>query len=198
MTEPLSVEVEGLDELLEALETAPELVIPLLRQAMTKSVLKVQEKLSQYPPSTEANQPGRVSLKTRKPMGYYERGRGWWYPLMRPWAAGKKLGKAQGALKASATVTAGSRVKGYRLAAGGTSEMLGKSWTTEVTAGKGGVLGEIGTNTSYAPWVQGDQQTSQHAARGWVTVGQALAASTEEIEAYFLEALVEWIKTTTK
>ncbi len=191
------VEVEGFEELLKALETAPETVLPLLVKAMTKAARAVQARVAEYPPSTEANQPGRISIATGRPMGYYERGRGWWYPVMRPWTKeGQKFGKALGVLKAPSAVRKGSGVQGYKLAGGGESEQLGKSWTVDVRAGEGGVLGEIGNNTSYAPWVQGDRRWNVHAKRGWKTLGQAVEESMDDIDGFFAEAVDEWIKTT--
>lgn len=196
MTDEKVIQIEGFDKLLDALEKAPETVMPLLKDAMTKSVRAVQARVAQYPGSTEANQPGRMSLRDHRPMGYYERGRGWWYPVMQPWTAeGQKFGKALGVLKSSAKIRNATAVQGYKLRAGGESEMLGKSWTVAVSADKSGVVGEIGTNTSYAPWVQGDKQARFHAARDWGTVDQALADSQEDIDKFFGEALDAWMKT---
>jgi hypothetical protein len=196
MTDNDVISVEGFDELLKALEQSPETILPLLEKAMQKSVRAIQERVAEYPPSTEANQPGRISLKNHKPMGYYERGRGWWYPIMRPWSSdGQRFGKALGVIKSSAVVRKGSAVQGYRLAGGGESEQLGKSWTVNVRSGDGGVLGEVGTNTSYAPWVQGDRQWNVHGKRGWKTVDRATEESMEDITGFFSEALDEWNKT---
>lgn len=195
MTDPKVLQIEGFEELLKALKDAPETILPLLKDAMNKSVRAVQARVAEYPPSTEANQPGRISVKTHKPMGYYERGRGWWYPLMRPWTTeGQKFGKALGVVKSSAKIRKATQVQGYRLAGGGKSEMLGKSWTVAVAANQDGVVGEVGNNTSYAPWVQGNQQARLHAARGWETIDTALEESREEIDGFFGEALDAWLK----
>jgi hypothetical protein len=195
MTDPNVLEIEGFDELIKALETSPETVIPLLLDAMNKSVRAIQARVDEYPPSTEANQPGRISIKTHKPMGYYERGRGWWYPLMRPWTAeGQKFGKALGVLKAQAVIHKATQVQGYRLAGGGTSEMLGKSWAVNVGADKTGVFGEVGNNASYTPWVQGDKQAGYHAARGWITLDTAVQQSEKDIDGFFWDALDAWQK----
>ena len=195
MTDPKTINIEGFEALMKALEDAPETVRPFLKEAMTRSVRAVQARVSEYPPSTEANQPGRFSVKTRKPMGYYERGRGWWYPIMRPWTdAGQKVGKAFGVLNASARIRKMTQVQGYKLARGGKSELLGKSWTVSVEANNNGVVGEIGNNTSYAPWVQGDKQWNVHAKRGWITIDTALDESMEDINGFFQDALDEWLK----
>ena len=74
------LEIKGFDELLKALKETPKKVMPYLKKAMTLSVRAVQERVAEYPPSTEANQPGRISIKNHKPMSYYERGRGWLPP----------------------------------------------------------------------------------------------------------------------
>lgn len=196
MTDSSLLDVEGFDELLKALQEAPEKVLPLLEKAMQKSVRVVQARVAEYPPSTEGNQPGRFSVATRRPMGYYERGRGWWYPIMRPWTdAGQKLGKAYGRIEASSRIRKATQVQGYKLAGGGESENLGKSWTVNVQAGPEGVVGEIGNNTSYARYVQGDRQWNVHAKRGWITLDTAVQESEEDIDGFFQDALEEWLKT---
>jgi hypothetical protein len=116
---------------------------------------------------------------------------------MRPWTdAGQKIGKAQGAINAPAKVRKFSGVQGYKLAVGGKSEQLGKSWTVAVQANSDGVVGEIGNNTSYAPWVQlASKQSRLHATRGWKTVDTALEESQDDINGFFADALAEWEKT---
>jgi hypothetical protein len=197
MADDDAVEIPGFEELIRALEETPEKVLPMLVRAMGRSVRAVQSRVDVYPASTEANQPGRISVKTHRPMGYYERGRGWWYPVMKPWTMdGQKFGKALGVLKSGAKkVRKATGVQGYKLAGGGESENLGKSWTVAVTATKSSVLGEIGNNTSYAPWVQGGQQAGIHKARNWITIDQALTDSTDDIVGFFDDALDEWKKT---
>ena len=193
--DPSLLDIQGFDELLKALEEAPEKVLPLLEKAMQKSVRVVQARVAEYPPSTEANQPGRFSVATQRPMGYYERGRGWWYPIMRPWTdAGQKLGKAYGMIDAPARIRKATAVQGYKLAGGGESETLGKSWAVNVQSGPEGVLGEIGNNASYARYVQGDRQWNVHAKRGWITLDSAVQDSKEDIDGFFQEALEEWLK----
>lgn len=54
-----------------------------------------------------------------------------------------------------------------------TSEQLGQRWTYRLDSnGRGGV---VGNNASYAKWVQGPEQSSWHAERGWRTTPQAVA-----------------------
>jgi len=202
MADPNIIQIEGFDELLKALRDAPETVLPLLKEAMSKSVRAVQKRVAKYPPSTEANQPGRISVKTHRPMGYYERGRGWWYPIMQPWTnGGQKFGKALGVVKSSAKIRKATQVQGYKLAGGGESEMLGKKWTVSVSTAVStgstttGMVGEVGTNVGYAPWVQGDKQSRLHAARDWKTDDTALEESMEAINGFFGEALDKWLKT---
>lgn len=188
------LEIKGFDELLKALKETPKKVMPYLKKAMTLSVRAVQERVAEYPPSTEANQPGRISMKTHKPMGYYERGRGWWYPLMTESTFGEKFGKSAGTVKAGAKIKKITSVKGYRLAGGGESEMLGRSWDAQVLEEEGAILGTVGNNTSYAEYVQGDKQWRGHKARGWLTVDQALEMSQDDINQFFQEATDEFIK----
>ena len=155
----------------DALAQSPQAFIPFAVDGMTESVRLIQGGMAEYPPSTEANQPGRFSLKDHRPMGFYQRGLGWWYPIMKKTtleaAASGKYGKTRGVVKASKLIRAVSQVQGYKLAAGGTSEQLGKSWTTDVSATDTGVTGEVGTNTSYADAVQGEEQSQVLAKYGW-------------------------------
>lgn len=55
-----------------------------------------------------------------------------------------------------------------------TSEVLGKSWVVKVKQMARITRGVIGTNVSYAEYVQGAKQTGFHRARGWKTVEQVL------------------------
>ena len=155
----------------DALAKSPGAFVPFATQAMTISVRLIQGGMAEYPPSTEANQPGRFSLTTHKPMGWYERGRGWWYPIMTretlQAAAGGQFGKTRGVIKASRLQKSVYRVAGYKLAGGGESEQLGKSWSVNVQATDTSVTGEVGTDTSYANYVQGDRQNTILARYGW-------------------------------
>ena len=66
-----------------------------------------------------------------------------------------------------------------------TSEALGRSWTTTVEGGGGTIRGIIGTNASYADYVQGPKQASFHKPRGWLTVEQVLDTVKRDIETFF-------------
>lgn len=202
------LEIKGFDELLKALQDAPQLARPLLEEAMTKSLSQLHDELAQYPSATEANQPGRFSLKTHQPMGYYERGRGWWYPVRTrqniemagPLAGafeGKSkaaYGKSRGVINASKSMLqAGVGVAGYKLSKQ-RSEVLSKKWTTSQVVNDTGVLGEIGTMVSYADYVQGNRQANFHAARKWETANAALERATPQIEKNFAEAVEKLIE----
>jgi len=57
----------------------------------------------------------------------------------------------------------------YRRGQDPRSEDLGGSWTVKVTQTRSGLTGIVGTNTSYAPWVQSHQfQAWMHKGR-WQT-----------------------------
>ena len=123
-----------------------------------------------------------------RPMGYYERGRGYWYPVLKEKSLPEKLGKTRGAVKAKKiTGVAGYKLAKVRGKAGG-SELLGRKWTTAVTVADDGVVGEIGTNTSYADYVQGGRQNRIHARRGWPTLDATVDRLTAEIMAEFDQA----------
>jgi len=183
------IEIHGFDELMDALEKMPQTIQPLLREAMVKSLSMLQDGITEYPPSTEANQPGRFSLRTRLPMGYYERGAGWWYPV-----TGEETLKPQkraGVVSAPWVVQETSEVNEYRLSR--TSEDLKESWTQKVEVTERGVEGVLGTNTSYAEHVQGNKQAAFHKARGWKTIDQVLEENRANIQAAFGQAVSEWL-----
>jgi hypothetical protein len=196
-----TLEIEGFEELLKWLKNAPEKVFPFLKKAMQVSVRAVQENISEYPPSTAANQPGRVDEKG-KPMGYYERGRGWWYPVMQEQTLGEEIGVSFGAETAKRAakrnkVKSIPTVAGYKLARGGTSQMLGRSWSTNVITEKDGVLGEIGNRASYSGYVQGPPsiQAAHMANIGWTNADAALEKSKPAIDEAFGVALQDFLAT---
>ena len=69
---------------------------------------------------------------------------------------------------------------------------LGRSWTTKVTPGVDGIVGEIGTDVPYAPFVQGGsgprQQAWMHQGR-WQTDEQVIHANESRIRALFRDAV---------
>jgi hypothetical protein len=196
------LEIRGFDELLQALRDAPEQARPLVEAALQDSLALLHERLASYPPASAANRPGRTRIVKRSgqvrevPQGYYERGRGWWYPVMRARTLGERLGVRHGALSANQArrrYQGGKplgEVAGYKLRPG--SERLGTKWTTRVSVTEFGAVGEIGTNVSYADYVQGRKQPTLFGMRGWQTLDQALEASRDEIEAAFAQAAAQW------
>ena len=183
------LDYSSLTDFLAELQNSPAEALPFATTAMDNSVAAIHDGVATYPPETAANAPGRVDANG-KPMGYYERGKGWWRPLLRPTTvlahgtmAGGKYGKSIGR---GIYPTGGKvpQVAGYKL--NPTSERLGQSWTTDVqTFEEGGVLGTIGTNTSYADVVQGADQSSVMAGIGWETVKDTVEGLTDAIVGFF-------------
>ncbi len=110
--------------------------------------LAIKGKVDDYPPSR--SRPGRYSIRTRRPMGYYKRGTGWMEPIVR-----------------------NNRAVGYRNRRA-TSETLGRKWTV-AKRGRGEVV--VGNNVTYGPWVQSrvkiggkGPQSRLLRAYGWKTV----------------------------
>ncbi len=195
------IEVQGLAELEAVYDQAPQIVLPLAETAMDKSVNVILGRVKPYPPSTEGNQPGRMSLKNHRAMGYYERHRGWWYPVKRMSSLGDSPLKSLGEVRSSRIVRTGSGVVGYKLARKrrggprGTSEFLGQKWTSEVRHIDHGLEGQVmnldastGTSVSYAECVQGKKQWHVHAARGWETLDMAIEESKDDIDTAWREA----------
>lgn len=76
-----------------------------------------------------------------------------------------------------------------------TSERLGQKWTTEVKRTVFGLTGKVGTNVSYAPYVQHDRsfpkphQTLKHIETGWVTDKQVIEKNVKRIVGDFEAAI---------
>ena len=181
-----------------ALAKSPDAFLPLAVTAMMTSVRLIQGGVAEYPPATEANQPGRFSLKTHKPMGYYERGRGSWRPILMKEtleaAAKGKYGKSRGVINASAFQLSLSRVQGYKLRA--SSEQLGKSWTTRVTQAETSVEGVVGNDTSYGIYAQDKENQSGVLAKyGWDehTIQAVFEQLQPEIDQIWKDAVVDFV-----
>lgn len=156
------VELElRLSRLASAMERVGDKGQTLILQAMNDIALAVEGEIKPYPPATEANRPGRVNADG-KPLGYYERGRGWWYPVMAARQLGAELGKRKG------------QVRGYKLAGGGLSQKLQAKWTSTAYKEGRGYVAEVGTNVTYAPFVQGSKQPALFNQRGWKTADEVL------------------------
>jgi hypothetical protein len=133
--------------------------------------------VSVYPPATESNRPGRWTHPSEgegqpRPMGYYERNRGWWYPVMNiERGSFGHYGKSAGRIKAPRN----SAVAGYKLRA--TSEQMSKAWGV-VSTPRGALLFN---RASYSGYVHDAlEQAALHAAHGWKTVQAALAQAIKE------------------
>ena len=132
-----------------------------------------------------------------EPMGYYQRGTGWWYPI-------KKLGgrieflmyrhRIKGLFGRAAGLQLAKNTKGvagYRLSKKHTSEELGQSWAhkTEVTSTE--VVTTIGNNASYVDYVNGRYQPALFGMRGWKTIDDAMTTVIPDVDAIFSDAADE-------
>lgn len=91
--------------------------------------------------------------------------------------------------------------RGYGFEGGpATSERLRDSWTTKITRFGGGLRGAVGTNVSYAPYVQHDRsfpkprQTLKHIATGWITDKRVIEQNARRIIADFEAAIARALK----
>ncbi len=165
------------------------------RAACQATARHVGDMLEEYPPTTESNQPGRWthpaentrrvtrggmgaldieagSLVQPRPMGYYERNRGYWSPRMNITRSSfGHFGKAAGRIKAKRN----SAVAGYVLTSH--SEMLGKMWIVEPISD--GAL--LINSASYARFVHdAKKQARIHAEHGWQTIQAAITRALAE------------------
>lgn len=171
-----SVDIEvtiGDPEFFDSIED-PQKFTPIFMKAAETIVIEFINLISVYPPTTEANEPGRVSLVTHRPMGYYERGRGWWYPVtgfiasrgVRTIKPGLGTPKTRSVEVLRAAGFEG--VSGYKLKA--SSEKMGKSWEYDIQMGSAGPLAIVSNTAGYSGLVVGQEQTALNAARDWPNV----------------------------
>jgi hypothetical protein len=72
---------------------------------------------------------------------------------------------------------------------------LGRRWTTNIDRNSDGLVGRVGNNVSYGPWVQSAQfQARFHARTGWRTDERAVEENRAEIVADFQQAVNEAIR----
>ena len=176
MADPVEITILYDDPLFEQAMNEPAGAFPALADAMTPIMSAYEDRASVYAPESEANQPGRFSLVTQKPMGYYERGRGWWYPLLthRTIDLTKEVPLLR--LNPKAPHTAGMKtlmaagipqVAGYRLIEN--SEQMHDKWSFDVEVVADEIIGHMVNTASYSALVQGMEQTRLHQARDWQT-----------------------------
>ena len=108
-------------------------------------------------------------------MGYYERGRGSWYPLVTKLTLNEDLPKVRPHLKAPSTLKTPallaegfSNVVGYRLRP--TSQQMHDRWLWEVIQDPTEIIGNLSNTATYSGYVQGLRRTKLHESRGWIEV----------------------------
>lgn len=192
MPNTINIAIEYLDQVQAKLAAGT--AAPELRAAIGVVLNNIWQDVAQYPPSTEANQPGRFSIRTHKPMGYYERGRGWWYPVMQRTTLGSSRGKGVGSWGASKALSSASGIAGYKLAGGGKSEALGRHWAMQMSANSREIRGRLINSASYAGYVQGDLQNTLHRKRGWQTVSDVVERLRVNIAVTIQAAVIDFLK----
>ena len=155
----------------------PENFRQYVEPAMSNIMDEFKAEMEVYAPESEANAPGRTD-KDGRPMGYYERGRGWWYPIMQKvtiLAAGRLAGASLGRSKAKfgkavGVIKGGRRfgVAGYKLIP--SSQQMGDRWVTALESNQDSIVGTLFNGASYSGLVQGTEQTSLNASRDWSTI----------------------------
>jgi len=69
------------------------------------------------------------------------------------------------------------------------SGKLGQSWTTRIDTTATGMYGRVGTNMSYARWVQSDELQARIHRGNWMTDEQAFGQRRDEIVQRFRRAM---------
>ena len=186
--DPQVLYVDGFDDLMKAIEQMPDKAIPLAIKAMDQSALAIIGEVKQYPSETAANRPGRFNALGR-PLGYYQRGEGWYYPIMqRSTIAGIRSGRATGVNRGN-KYTRAMGVAGYKRGKK-TSEELGRKWAHKTEMEGSEVVTSVGNNASYVLPVQGpiNEQSKVMAAIGWEAIDDAIDKVKPDIDAAFSDA----------
>lgn len=189
--DPQTLYVDGFDDLRKAFDQAPQIAMPILVKAMDKSALAIIGEVEGYPPETAANHPGRVD-KDGRPMGYYVRGEGWYYPIMRrETIAGIRSGRFTGVNRGT-KLTRAVGIAGYKRGKK-TSEELGRSWAHKTAIEDNEIVTSIGNNASYVLPVQGpiQEQSRVMAGIGWEAIDNAIDKIMPDIDAIFSDAADE-------
>jgi hypothetical protein len=132
----------------------------VLRTPMEQSVLVLQHDMQVYPP------PRTMSLVTRA----------------------SRRGRARGVIKAVG-MKKGNGKQGYWVSSYRRTGTLGRRWTKKVTTSAEGILGVVGNNTVYAPWVQSSRfQAWMHRGR-WQTDEQVMERNRGRIVGFFEAAV---------
>jgi len=155
----------------------PEKFPQYVEPAMSNIMGEFKTEMEVYAPESEANAPGRTD-RNGEPMGYYERGRGWWYPVKgrdtilqtgRLVGAGKGLSRARFG-KSFGVIKGGRKfgVAGYKLIP--SSQQMGDRWAVAVQTDQDSVTGTLFNGASYSGLVQGSEQTALMAERQWNSI----------------------------
>ena len=92
----ITIRITGAEKLAEAYREYQNEVDSILKQAGEDAVDYVlsQTGLRTYPPETAANRPGRFKQIGNRyiPLGWYERGAGWWTPTYKLYPVSEKYG----------------------------------------------------------------------------------------------------------
>ena len=155
----------------------PENFRQYVEPAMSNIMDEFKAEMEVYAPESEANRPGRRTPEG-EPIGYYERGIGWWEPIKQPnylnmlasaagargGFSGAKFGKPFGVIKGGRKFG----VVGYHLTS--ISQQMGERWVTAIESNQDSIVGTLFNGASYSGLVQGTEQTALHASRDWSTI----------------------------
>ena len=204
--DPQTLYVDGFDSLRKAFDQAPQTAMPIVVKAMDKAALAIIGEVKGYPPVTAANAPGRThiikvgGIPREVPMGYYERGRGWWEPITTNSRRGAQIaflkqrkgtrgvfGKTRGILLSKNV----NNVVGYKLR--GSSEELGRSWAHKTEMEGSEIVTSVGNNASYVDYVNGpkSRQNALMGMRGWEAIDDGLDKSIPDLDAIYSDAADE-------
>jgi hypothetical protein len=196
--DPQVMFVDGFDDLYNAVAQADQQAYPFVVKAMDQASLAIIGEVKPYPPETAANHPGRIGQDGR-PLGYYQRGEGWYYPIYnRASIKGIRSGRASGINRKVGVAGAFGAVAFKRSKK--TSEELGRSWAHRIRMEGSEIVSDVGNNASYVLPVQGpiNEQSKVMSAIGWEKIDDALDKVLPDIDAAFSDAADEIIQTIAK
>lgn len=166
------LEIQGFDELIQALQRTPEIAKPFMVRAMQQSVALIVGILRPYPPQPPRDRAGSLNTYVRG-IGFFPRA---------SFEGGER--KKRGAYEAGSR---GGKVRRV-------SERLGEKWTWKVEEADGGLVGIVGNLASYSEIVQGRKQPTFHRRTGWTTVDEAVIQAEPQIVQRFEQARDETVE----
>lgn len=187
---------DDLHNLSSVLSAIVEKAIPIASRAVAQCLEAIQRRTQVIPGATEANQAGRKDEKGR-PIGWYERNKGYWYPVKKIKTLGDHPTRRGGAIKLSKKQQAALSIAGYKNDF--SSEQSRFKWRIKVTPSQSMVEGSLENEASYSGAVFGwkadePRQATLMASIGWRSIDDGISEANGAMQSALGTAADEIVK----